>query len=146
MTWPTLWAKPRQGHPAAADRLLTMPWWSWILIWTALVAVSLLFLAFLAWKLWRGATAVMRDATAVSGERSGYWAQSMDRATVGRVTEEPAAAPGSAVFATPEKMKDDYLAAKEQRRLVRLQRRVARRKERGQLQSLRDITALQDVG
>ncbi|MFC8303384.1 hypothetical protein ACFUCV_06820 [Specibacter sp. NPDC057265] len=123
-----------------------MPWWSWVLIWTALIAVSLLFVAFLAWRLWRGGTALMRAVGAAGEERGSYWAQSLERATAARRTETPDEVSGSAVFATPEKMKDDYVAAREQRRFARLQRRVARRKERGQLQSLRDITALQDVG
>lgn len=88
----------------------------------------------------------MRSYSEVSAERGAYWEQAMARAEVQHVTEERRAVPGSAIFATPEKMKDDYLAAKEKRRFARLQRRVARRKERGQLQSLRDIQALQDVG
>ena len=123
-----------------------MPWWSWILIWIALAALSLLFVVFLGFKLWRGASAVMRTFSDVSAERATYWDASLERAKVQHVTETRNVVPGAAVFATPEEMKDDYLAAKEERRFARLQRRVARRKERGQLQSLRDIEALQDVG
>lgn len=123
-----------------------MPWWSWILIWIALVALSLLFMVFWGFKMWRWVNATMRTLNEVSAERSRYWAASMEKARVEHVTEVPTTVQGSAVFATPEKMKDDYLAAKEERRFARLQRRVARRKERGQLQSLRDIEALEDVG
>ncbi|WP_104110465.1 hypothetical protein [Arthrobacter sp. N199823] len=123
-----------------------MPWWSWILIWIALAALSLLFVAFLGFRLWRGAAALMRTFSDVSAERANYWDASLERATVQHVTEPRNVVPGAAVFATPEEMKHDYLAAKEERRFARLQRRVARRKERGQLQSLRDIEALQDVG
>lgn len=123
-----------------------MPWWSWILIWIALVALSLLFMAFLGWKIWRGVSATARTFSEVSAEREAYWDQSLERAKVQHVTEARTTVPGSAIFATPEEMKDDYVAAKEERRFARLQRRVARRKERGQLQSLRDIEALQDVG
>lgn len=123
-----------------------MPWWSWILIWMALVALSLLFLAYLGWRLWRGVTTTARTFSDMSAERSAYWDKSLERAKVQLVTEPRTTVPGSAIFATPEKMKDDYLAAKEERRFARLQRRVARRKERGQLQSLRDLEALQDVG
>jgi hypothetical protein len=123
-----------------------MPWWSWILIWIALVALSLLFIAFLGWKVWRGVSATAHTFSEVSAEREAYWDQSLERAKVQHVTEPRTTVPGSAIFATPEEMKDDYVAAKEERRFARLQRRVARRKERGQLQSLRDIEALQDVG
>ncbi|MHA7304169.1 hypothetical protein ACX80E_02820 [Arthrobacter sp. TMN-49] len=123
-----------------------MPWWSWILIWIALIALSLLFMVFLGLKLWRDVASTTRTFSDVSAERAAYWEQSLERATVEHVTEMRADLPGSAVFASPEKMKDDYLATKEERRFARLQRRVARRKERGQLQSLRDIEALQDVG
>lgn len=123
-----------------------MPWWSWIIIWIALIALSLLFMLFLGWRIWRGVSATARTFSDVSAEREAYWAQSMERATVEHVTEARTVIPGSAIFATPEEMKDDYLAAKEERRFARLQRRVARRKERGQLQSLRDIEALHDVG
>ncbi|WP_303389089.1 hypothetical protein [Arthrobacter sp.] len=123
-----------------------MPWWSWILIWVALVALSLLFIAFLAFKVWRDASATARTFADVSEERGTYWDQSLERAAVAHVPEPRATVPGSAVFATPEKMKDDYLAAKEERRFDRLQKRVARRKERGQLQSLRDIEALHYLG
>ncbi|MHA7269081.1 hypothetical protein [Arthrobacter sp. HLT1-20] len=123
-----------------------MPWWSWILLWIALIALSLLFMAFLGLKLWRQASATMRTFTDAGDERAAYWEQQLAKAAVEHVTEERTVVPGSAVFASPEKMKDDYLATKEERRFARLQRRVARRKERGQLQSLRDIEALQDVG
>lgn len=123
-----------------------MPWWSWILIWIAVVALSLLFIVFLGLKVWRGVSATMRTFNDVSEERASYWDRSLERASVQHAAQPRTVIPGSAVFATPEKMKDDYLAAKEERRFARLQRRVARRKERGQLQSLRDIDALQDVG
>ncbi|AIY00260.1 hypothetical protein ART_0661 [Arthrobacter sp. PAMC 25486] len=123
-----------------------MPWWSWIVIWIALIALSLLFMVFLGFRLWRGVVALARTFNQVSAERSAFWDKSLEKARVEHVTEERTTIPGGAVFATPEKMKDDYLAAKEERRFARLLRRVARRKERGQLQSLRDIEAIQDVG
>ncbi len=123
-----------------------MPWWSWILIWIALIALSLLFVAFLGWKIWRWSSSTMRAVSDVMAERSEYWDASLEKSRVEHVTQTRTTVPGSAVFATPGKMKDDYVAAKEERRFARLQRRVARRKERGQLQSLRDIEDLQDVG
>lgn len=123
-----------------------MPWWSWILLWVALAALSLLFFVALGFRLWRKATATMRGYAEVSEQLSDHWDKSLKISQESLVPEPRSVVPGSAVFATPEEMKDDYLAAKEERRYGRLQRRVARRKERGQLQSLRDIETLQNVG
>ena len=47
--------------PATAARLLSMPWWSWILIWIALVALSLLFYVLLGIRLFRQFMATMKD-------------------------------------------------------------------------------------
>jgi hypothetical protein len=47
--------------------------------------------------------------------------------------------PGSAIFASPEQMRHDYLTAKAFRQEVRRQKRVTRKAERGQPQNLHDI-------
>lgn len=47
--------------------------------------------------------------------------------------------PGSAIFASPDQMRHDYLTAKAFRQEVRRQKRVQRKAERGQPQSLHDI-------
>ena len=41
-----------------------MPWWSWILIWVALVALSLLFYVLLGIRLFRQFMATMKDLAA----------------------------------------------------------------------------------
>ncbi|RAN74241.1 hypothetical protein B5P43_29455 [Bacillus sp. SRB_336] len=123
-----------------------MPWWSWIIIWVALVALALLFAVLMGLKVWRDGLKTLHAVTAVGDELGAYWAKRSSAAAEPQPVPPRTTAPGAAVFATPEQMKDDYLAAKEARRFSRLQRRVARRKERGQLQSLRDIKALEDVG
>lgn len=46
---------------------------------------------------------------------------------------------GEAVFASPERMRHDYVTAKASRQEVRRQKRVKRKAERGQPQSLHDI-------
>lgn len=46
---------------------------------------------------------------------------------------------GAAVFASPEEMRHDYVTAKASRQEVRRQKRVKRKAERGQPQSLHDI-------
>ncbi|MGO4385369.1 hypothetical protein [Specibacter sp. RAF43] len=123
-----------------------MSWWSWILLWMALVALSLLFIVVMGLKLWRDAARTMRGVGRTRDSLSAHWEEQSRAAAQRSVPEPRTTLPGAAVFATPEQMKDDYLAAKEARQFVRRQRRVARRKERGQLQSLRDIRALEDVG
>lgn len=123
-----------------------MPWWSWIVIWVALIALALLYIVLLGLKVWRDASRTMRAFEETSASLSDYrHAKAAEWDAKAPIAPEHAP-PGSAVFASPEQMKDDYLAAKGARRIGRLTRRVARRKERGQLQSLRDIRALKDVG
>ena len=115
-------------------------------MWVALVALALLFAVLMGLKVWRDGSKALHAVTAVGDELSAYWSGRERAAAQTPATEVRTTVPGAAVFATPEQMKDDYLAAKEKRRFARLQRRVGRRKERGQLQSLRDIRALEDVG
>ena len=43
------------------DRLISMPWWSWIVIWIALVALSLLFFGVLGLRLFRQATTTLAE-------------------------------------------------------------------------------------
>jgi hypothetical protein len=114
-----------------------VPWWSWILIWVALVACTLVGLLLGGIYLFRKGMAVMRGA-----------AEDLERVTArppaGETADDagPAAVvriPGSAVFADPDRMREEYERGREQRRLARRDRRVARRRERGQMQSLRDL-------
>jgi hypothetical protein len=121
-----------------------MPWWSWILIWIALTAVSLLFYVLLGIRLFRQFMATVRDLGA-AGERFGASLGDLtDPAPdLGRETEAPHQAqrplPGSAVFASPMQMRHDYLTSKSSRREERRRRRVQRKADRGQPQALRDI-------
>ncbi|OFI37998.1 hypothetical protein BIU82_05695 [Arthrobacter sp. SW1] len=113
-----------------------MPWWSWILLWVALISVSLLFYVLIGIRLFRKAMATLRELSEAG-------------AKFGRLPEAPETAeddggrhlpvPGSAIFASPEQMRHDYFAAKASRQELRRQRRVKRKAERGQPQSLHDI-------
>ncbi|MET1088676.1 MAG: hypothetical protein ABWY04_16395 [Arthrobacter sp.] len=112
-----------------------MPWWSWILIWVALVALSLLFYVLLGIRLFRQFMATVKDLGA-AGEKLGHLAP------VGppEASAEPAGAqPGSAIFASPVLMRHDYEASKSSRREQRRIRRVQRKTERGQPLALRDL-------
>jgi hypothetical protein len=110
-----------------------MPWWSWILIWIALIALSLLFYVLLGIRLYRQFMAVMKDVGA-AGEKMGHLAPA-----AAFVDEPGATQPGAAVFASPAQMRHDYDASKSSRREGRRQRRVQRRHDRGQPQLLRDL-------
>ncbi|MCQ6270913.1 hypothetical protein M8J71_10510 [Pseudarthrobacter sp. R1] len=112
-----------------------MPWWSWILIWVALVALSLLLYVFLGFRLFRQLMATLKDLGA-AGEKLGQ---------LGPI-EQPDASPdptkpqqGSAVFASPTVMRHDYEASKSSRREERRLKRVQRKADRGQPQALGDL-------
>ena len=127
-----------------------MPWWSWILLWIALVALSLLFYAFLGFRLFRQIMATFRELGEAgsrlgrSGNRSGSSVAELDAEVVakdeaesGRLTQS--LPPGLAVFASPEQMRVEYHEGKATRQERRRARRVQRKADRGQPQRLRDI-------
>lgn len=129
-----------------------MPWWSWIVIWIALVALSLLFFGVLGVRLFRQFMATVKEL-GEAGERFSNFASSpltsgsaaVHVAAVGSdsidagAASVPRAEPGSAVFAPPSSMRHDYHASKIARQEARRLRRVRRKAERGQPQALRDI-------
>ena len=129
-----------------------MPWWSWIVIWIALVALSLLFFVVLGTWLFRKFLATVKEL-GEAGERFSTFPSgpaTLGSADVhpGRVGSDgddagdgsgPRAVPGSAVFASPVQAGHDYRASKSARREARRQRRVQRKLDRGQPQRLHDI-------
>ncbi|MDN4646047.1 hypothetical protein [Arthrobacter sp. PsM3] len=125
-----------------------MPWWSWIVIWIALVALSLLFFVVLGVRLFRKFMATLKDL-GEAGERFSAFpsapqasAQAAGDAFTGAGAQDaqgPLPEPGSAVFASPAQMGHDYRAAKFARQEARRKRRVQRKLDRGQPQRLRDI-------
>ncbi|TLM86431.1 hypothetical protein FDW83_01355 [Pseudarthrobacter sp. NamE2] len=112
-----------------------MPWWSWILLWVALVAVSLLFYALLGIRLFRKFMATVKDLGA-AGEKLGRLGPLPEPAETAAAAG-PAA--GSAVFASPADMRHDYEASTSARREDRRRRRVQRKADRGQPQALGDL-------
>ncbi|MEE2523118.1 hypothetical protein V1639_12300 [Pseudarthrobacter sp. J75] len=113
-----------------------MPWWSWIVIWIALIALSLLLFVLLGIRLFRQAMAVMRDLGA-AGEKLGQVAAFPPSAVPPGGSAGPE--PGWAVFASPDQVRHDYLTSKASRRELRRQRRVQRKKDRHQPQRLHDL-------
>jgi hypothetical protein len=112
-----------------------MPWWSWILIWVALVAVSLLFYALLGIRLFRQFMATLKDLGA-AGEKLGRLGP-LEQPVAEADPSKPR--PGSAVFAPPAVMRHDYEASKSSRREKRRLKRVQRKTDRGQPQALGDL-------
>ena len=111
-----------------------MPWWSWILIWVALVALSLLFYVLLGIRLFRQFMATVKDLGA-AGEKLGH----LGPMAMPDASDPATPPPGAAVFASPTLMRHDYEASKSSRREMRRQRRVQRKKDRGQPQALGDL-------
>jgi hypothetical protein len=117
-----------------------MPWWSWILIWIALIALSLLFYLLLGIRLFRKFMVTVRELGA-AGEKLGHLpeASPVSDTAGGDGQSAPHSPPGTAVFASPHRMRHDYHASKFSRIEARRQRRIRRKAERGQPQALRDI-------
>jgi hypothetical protein len=115
-----------------------MPWWSWIVIWIALVALSLLFFVVLGVRLFRQFMTTLKEL----GEAGDRFSR-LPSTTLSPIPAEPGASatpvPGSAVFAPPARIRHEYHAAKSARREARRLRRVQRKADRGQPQRLHDI-------
>jgi len=108
-----------------------MPFWFWILLWVALCAVSLLFVIFLGWRIFRAFIATLADFEQAAAK--------LERPAAPEAAEAGTAVAIPGIFLDPEEVRRDYDAGKLQRRQARRERRVARRRARGQRQSLRDI-------
>jgi hypothetical protein len=124
-----------------------MPWWSWILIWIALVAVSLLFYGVLGVRLFRQFTTTLRELSEAADRFSHLPAPAGPDAMPATADAGSAGGaalrlvPGDAIFASPPRMRHDYHASKFARQEARRLRRMQRKKDRGQPQALRDIEA-----
>ena len=127
-----------------------MPWWSWIVIWIALVALSLLFFVVLGARLFRQFMTTVKELGEAGDRFSRLPSGQMGSgsAAVHGGPEDPdgadagapsPAAPGSAVFASPAQVRHDYHASKLSRQEARRRRRVQRKTDRDQPQRLHDI-------
>lgn len=112
-----------------------MPWWFWILLWLALVALALLFFVVLGIRLFRQFMATVKEL----GEAGDRFGLSVPVAAPEDKTERATGSPGAALFASPQQLRHEYEASKAVRRELRRQRRVKRKAERGQPQALYDI-------
>lgn len=108
-----------------------MPLWFWILLWVALCALALVFIALLGWRIFRQFVRTLREFEAAADRLSGELQTEGQPAGPHR--------PRLALFADSAVLKEEYVKGKELRREERRQRRFARRAARGQRQSLRDL-------
>ena len=113
-----------------------MPWWTWIVIWVALLALTLLVLVALGYHLFRKVKALLKEV-----EQAG---EVLDRST--NPATDPDQHPAGvdretlmAVFRDPADVRDERAAGKALRIAARRERRVHRRVERDQPVSLRDL-------
>ncbi|MBP3043132.1 hypothetical protein KKR91_08970 [Arthrobacter jiangjiafuii] len=112
-----------------------MPWWSWILIWSALVVAAAAFFALVGWRLFRRFMAVLREAeTAMSALNI--------QAPAPGASEVVRTAPEPAIFEDPILVRTRYEEGKEERKAARRERRVRRRTASGQPRALRDFPDL----
>jgi hypothetical protein len=120
-----------------------MLWWMWIVLWVAVVAVSVIFLVVVGFKVFRRGVRTL-----------GEFGEAMDRleVNVGRGDNDGGPAgvraggvPGitvPAVFSAPEDVRAAARAAQAERRLGRRTVRVMKRSRRGQPQLLKDLPHL----
>ncbi|WP_309070426.1 hypothetical protein [Arthrobacter sp.] len=110
-----------------------MEWWTWILLWLALAALALIFLGFLAWRIFRGFTGVMDEL--------GRASELLSPDSVTHLESGSRPIP-LAIFETPAAVRAENSRAARLRQWQRLERRVRRRSLRGQPQRLRDLPHL----
>ena len=120
-----------------------MLWWMWIVLWVAVVAVSVIFLAIVGFRVFRRGVRTL-----------GEFGEAMDRLEVnadrGEKVDESAdglhggvpGIPVPAVFSDPEDVRAAARSAQADRRLGRRTKRVVKRAHRGQPQLLRDLPHL----
>ncbi len=112
-----------------------MPWWSWILIWTALVAVAAVFYGLVGWRIFRKLMAALREVEGAVSKLG----LSVPAAVV-PLSGTPEQDLG--IFEDPIRAKARYEEGKETRKARRRERRIDRRLANGQPRALRDFPDL----
>lgn len=110
-----------------------MPWWSWILLWVALAALSALFVVALGIHLWRGFMATVREFETATDRLV-----LPEPVAADRLAQDPASS-GKAILMAPRDARRMYHEGKTRRAEARRLRRVKRRAEAGRPQRLRDL-------
>lgn len=116
-----------------------MPWWSWIVIWVALAIAALLYLGALGYWLFRRFLAATDDLQVAMDRLSVAPSAAVGDGTADTVDTTTERDLG--IFTDPIEARRHYDATRQARRDARRRRRMARKVERGQPQSLRDLRA-----
>lgn len=120
-----------------------MLWWMWIVLWVALVAVSVIFLVVVGFRVFRRIVRTLREFGAAM-DRLQMDGPAADTADDDVDATRPGAPgiPVPAVFSAPETVRAARDLARTRRIDDRRARRVARRARRGQPQLLQDMPHL----
>ncbi|GAA3694380.1 hypothetical protein GCM10022377_03750 [Zhihengliuella alba] len=124
-----------------------MPWWFWILLWTVLALLALIFLALGAVHLFRKAMGAVEEAGTAADRLSGILSAGADGPDRMVSEDDAVERTGSSVvgvaalFVDPAQAREDFAAAREDRRAARIRRRVDRKRSSGQPQRYGDVFA-----
>ncbi|KAA9393354.1 hypothetical protein FCK90_12655 [Kocuria coralli] len=112
-----------------------MSWWMWVVLWTALVVLSAVFLALMLYRIWRKLARALHDL----GDFGDSVNERLEVATAADGARHPM--PRRADVYTPwGEAHRQYRSGKLERRKARSQRRSARRRAMGQPQRVSDLT------
>ncbi|MDO4254749.1 MAG: hypothetical protein Q4C81_06330 [Kocuria sp.] len=111
-----------------------MLWWMWVVLWTVLVLISVIFMALLLYRLWRQLSRMLHDV----GEYGDSVTTRLDQATTA-VTGPDHQQRQPDVYTPWHEARKQYRSGKIERRTARSQRRSARRRAMGQPQRVSDL-------
>lgn len=114
-----------------------MPWWFWIVLWSALVVCSLGVLAWLLYRVFLKAKRALDEALEWEMNINSELGQATVVGSVAKTTSP-------AIFTPVRVAYSDYVQGKNTRTLDRAQRRTQRRNELGQPQLIGDLKRLQE--
>lgn len=112
-----------------------MPWWTWIVLWIVLLALSAVFLLVLGYRVFRKMVAALKEF-----ERAGELLHASGAEYVADAAGTPASS--AAIFNQPAAVRAERNAGKRAREHVRRERRIRLRAHREQPQLLRDLPHL----
>ncbi|MFW0108417.1 hypothetical protein ACN08Z_04735 [Rothia sp. P7181] len=111
-----------------------MPWWFWIVLWSVLVLVSVLWLAFHAYRMILKGASAFEEFLRLSDNCAKTWEESAATATrLVKRTSPPA------IFTPVSESYASYEQGKKQRQQERISRRIQKRDILGQPQRVGDL-------